>query len=97
MKYVLLVCATLAALAMVVSSSLAQTGAGHLAPLTIGYELTWSTLDGGGAMSNSGGSYSLDGTIGQPEAGVLSRGTFTLNGGFWLPSSYLVYLPAILR
>jgi hypothetical protein len=66
----------------------AQTGGG--------YDLTWSTIDGGGG-SSSGGGYQLIGTLGQPEAGVSSGGGYTLNSGFWLPSSYLVYLPAILR
>jgi uncharacterized membrane protein len=47
------------------------------------YELTWSTLDGGGATSSTGGTYSLDGTIGQPDAGTMSGGTYSLGGGFW--------------
>ena len=46
------------------------------------YDLTWFTIGGGGG-SSSGGSYSLDGTIGQPDAGMLSGGDYTLEGGFW--------------
>jgi hypothetical protein len=46
------------------------------------YDLAWWTIDGGGGTS-SGGTYSVTGTIGQPDAGVLSGGNYTLEGGFW--------------
>jgi len=46
------------------------------------YSVDWFTVDGGGGTS-SGGVYSLSGTIGQPDAGKLSGGTYTLDGGFW--------------
>ena len=46
------------------------------------YSLDWSTIDGGGGTS-TGGVYSVSGTIGQPDAGLLSGGNFTLQGGFW--------------
>jgi hypothetical protein len=46
------------------------------------YSASWSTIDGGGGMS-TGGSYALQGTIGQPDAGVMSGGAFTISGGFW--------------
>ncbi len=46
------------------------------------YSLDWSTLDGGGGTS-TGGVYSVSGTIGQPDAGAMSGGSFTLVGGFW--------------
>jgi len=36
----------------------AQTGGG--------YDLTWNTLDGGGATFSAGGDYQLGGTLGQP-------------------------------
>jgi hypothetical protein len=41
------------------------------------------TIDAGGLMFSSGGDYELSGTIGQPDAGILSGGEFTLTGGFW--------------
>jgi hypothetical protein len=45
--------------------------------------INWSTIDGGGGTS-SGGTFSLSGTIGQPDAGAaISGGTFTVLGGFW--------------
>ncbi|MFZ4576322.1 MAG: hypothetical protein ACOYN0_18205, partial [Phycisphaerales bacterium] len=47
------------------------------------YSISWYTVDGGGGTS-SGGTYTLSGTIGQPDAGApLTGGTFTLVGGFW--------------
>jgi len=65
-----------------------------------GYDLTWSTIDGGGAMFSTGGGYSLGGTIGQPDVRwTLEGGQFTLGGGFWGSGArqILVYLPLVLR
>ncbi len=53
----------------------AQTGGG--------FDLSWSTVDGGGATSSTGGTFGLGGTIGQPDAGRQTGGAFTLDGGFW--------------
>lgn len=48
------------------------------------YSIPWSTIDGGGVLNSSGGSYTLSGTIGQPDAGAtMSGGSFSLTGGFW--------------
>ena len=46
------------------------------------YDLSWSTIDGGGGTS-TGGNYSLSGTIGQPDAGTIAGGDYELTGGFW--------------
>jgi hypothetical protein len=46
------------------------------------YAINWHTVGGGGGTS-SGGIYSLSGTIGQPDAGVLTGAGFELVGGFW--------------
>jgi hypothetical protein len=46
------------------------------------YSIDWFTIDGGGGTS-TGGVYSVSGTIGQPDAGHMSGGNFTLDGGFW--------------
>jgi hypothetical protein len=46
------------------------------------YSIDWSTIDGGGGTS-TGGVYAVTGTIGQPDAGAMSGGNFTLQGGFW--------------
>jgi hypothetical protein len=53
------------------SSALAQT-----------YSIDWCSVDGGGGTS-TGGVYSVSGTIGQPDAGVLTGSNFRLDGGFW--------------
>jgi hypothetical protein len=49
------------------------------------FELSWYTIDGGGGMFSSGGSFELGGTVGQPDAAiaVLYGGPFQLSGGFW--------------
>ena len=56
------------------SSALAMTGGD--------YEISWSTIDGGGGRS-TGGDYALVGTVGQPDAGDMAGGDFELSGGFW--------------
>ena len=62
-----------------------------------GYDLTWSTIDGGGGTSTGGG-YSLSGTIGQADAGKMSGGAYSLSGGFWAAfEGILNYLPLIRR
>ncbi|HSH05024.1 MAG TPA: hypothetical protein VLL52_21095 [Anaerolineae bacterium] len=50
------------------------------------FDLSWSTIDGGGGTSTSG-NFTLSGTIGQPDAGTMSGGNFSLNGGFWQPAT----------
>ncbi len=47
-----------------------------------GFDLSWSTIDGGGGTS-TGGVYSVSGTIGQPDAGIMSGGNYQIAGGFW--------------
>ena len=49
------------------------------------FKISRSTIDGGGVMFSAGGDFELSGTIGQPDAGVLSGGEFELSGGFWFP------------
>jgi len=46
------------------------------------YAIDWFTIDGGGGTS-TGGVYSVSGTIGQPDAGKMSGGNYTIDGGFW--------------
>ena len=74
--------------------ALAQSGAG--------YDLTWSTVDGGGGTFSVGGGYSLGGTAGQPDAGQLAGGDYSLAGGFWsgggpAGAPYRVHLPIVVR
>jgi hypothetical protein len=64
-----------------------------------GYEIAWFTMDAGGGRS-AGGDYTLNGTIGQPEAGSpTSGGDYTLTGGFWpgLTVHPRIYLPLVQR
>ena len=46
------------------------------------FTIDWFTIDGGGGTS-TGGTYSVTGTIGQPDAGRMSGGAYSLEGGFW--------------
>jgi hypothetical protein len=46
------------------------------------YSIDWYTIDGGGGTS-TGGVYTVSGTIGQPDAGHMSGGNYTVDGGFW--------------
>ncbi len=47
------------------------------------YELSWSTIDSGGAMDMAGGMFTLSGGIGQFDAGDAGSGNFDLSAGFW--------------
>ena len=82
---------SLAVLLLPVAAALAQPG---------GYDLSWWTVDGGGGTLENG-SYTLSGTIGQPDAAAWQGGGYTLAGGLWGgragPVAYDVYLPLVLR
>ena len=56
-------------------------------------------MDSGGYTLSTGEGYSLGGTAGQPDAGVLTGEDYTLAGGFWGGASveYRVCLPLVLR
>lgn len=50
-------------------------------------QINWNTVDGGGAMSSTGGTFAIAGTIGQPDASSftspMTGGAYSLIGGFW--------------
>jgi len=46
------------------------------------YSIDWYTIDGGGGTSSSS-TYTISGTIGQHDAGLLIGPTYTVQGGFW--------------
>jgi hypothetical protein len=46
------------------------------------YSINWYKVAGGGGTS-TGGPYSLSGTIGQPDAGSMTGGSYGIVGGFW--------------
>lgn len=49
-----------------------------------GYDLTWNTVGAGGGASGDA-QYRVDGSIGEPDAGLvtLTDGTYSVTGGFW--------------
>lgn len=62
------------------------------------YDLTWNSIDGGSAIQLTGGSYSLGGSVGQPDAGTQSGGNYSLIGGFWVDFlGRRIMLPLIIR
>ena len=72
------------------------------AALQATYELVKSSSLPGG--SGSAGIYSISSSIGQPAAGEVSAGNYTLGGGFWgggilvpATSQRMVYLPLVRR
>ena len=49
-------------------------------------------------MWSAGGAYTLGGTVGQPDAGVLSGGDYILSGGFWgAGGMYFGFLPVVMK
>jgi hypothetical protein len=83
----------LATLLTLLASRLAAAPSGAL-------RLDWWTIDGGGGSSQSAaGELRLSGTIGQPDAGMLSGGDLSLRSGFWTDAkaSYTVFIPLILQ
>lgn len=68
-----------------------------------GYAVPWWTVDSGGGLA-AGGGYTLGGSVGQPDAGWLRGGEYTLSGGFWgssapqtPPGPSALYLPMLAR
>jgi hypothetical protein len=66
-----------------------------------GYDLSWWTVDTGGITLSTADGYTLGGTAGQPDAGLLTGGDYTLGGGFWgggaLGVHRRLYLPLVMR
>ena|SRR5579859_3681740 len=46
------------------------------------YNISWYKIAAGGGTSTNG-TYSLSGTIGQPDAGHMAGGNYAIDGGFW--------------
>lgn len=46
------------------------------------YGVDWYKVAGGGGTS-SNGQYVVSGTVGQPDAGSMSGGNYSVTGGFW--------------
>ncbi len=72
--------------------------AAQAAPSADVYDLSWWTVDGGGAQNAIGGDYTLSGTINQHDDGPASDGVYTLDGGFWVDVfGFKISLPLIQR
>ena len=88
---------TILTLALFVAFRALNVRVGYAAPRS-GYEISWYTIDGGGAQDLSGGTYTLSGTVGQFDAGSQSGGSYALAGGYWVELfGYRLSLPLILR
>jgi hypothetical protein len=77
-------------------AALAQESGTSAAPDAT-YTIPWYTVDGGGGTS-SGGIYALQGTAGQPDAGVLTGGEYTLTGGYWYTQAARgIWMPLVIK
>lgn len=47
------------------------------------FDLSWYTIDGGGATFSAGGIFEVGGSIGQPDVGRMTGGMYEIVGGFW--------------
>jgi len=56
-------------------------------------DLSWFTINSGGQMFGAGATFQMGSTIGQPDAGILSGGGFTLSGGFWFGGTVVTSVP----
>jgi hypothetical protein len=76
--------------------ALAQGGDKPAAP-DDAYSISWYTVDGGGGTS-AGEPFTLLGTAGQPDAGTLTGGDYTLTGGFWYARpAAAIWLPLVFK
>lgn len=69
-----------------------------LAQTSSSFDLRWNVLAGGGGESTSAG-YRVAGTYGQAMTGppAATGGSFHVTSGFWIPGTWKVYLPLVLR
>jgi uncharacterized membrane protein len=66
------------------------------------YQLVKSNIGSGGSAGN--GAYSVSSSVGQPDVGQVSAGSYTLGGGFWgggiivsVGGGYNLYLPLAIK
>jgi hypothetical protein len=85
---ILLLC--LSVVAMFSGAAYAQTGGG--------FDLSWQVIGGGGGQS-AGGSFTVDGTVGQAVVGSSARSGYTVDHGFWTGAAIQVrlLLPLVLK
>ena len=92
LKRIIAIIAVVVAMLVLTSAVLAQSGGT--------FNLTWNSINGGGGRVTSS-SYTMEGSIGQPYAGTLTSGSYSLTAGFQtqteVATRHEVYLPAILK
>lgn len=73
--------------------------AAPLALAAIGADLSWHVFSGGGGGPVAAGSFTLQSSVGQSLAGVISSGAFRACAGFWCRPLLVhdLFLPLILR
>jgi hypothetical protein len=88
-------------IAVVLISLIGLASSARAAPYAT-YELVKSSIGPGG--SGSAGIYTVASSIGQPAAGEVSAGIYTLGGGFWgggvivpVQNNYNLFLPLVLK
>jgi hypothetical protein len=90
---------TLAAMLLLVPTASAKSGGTVSTVLDTNYTLSWWTVDGGGITFAEGSGYTLGATTGQPDAGIVEGGAYTLVGGFWsgVLARVRVYLALVMH
>jgi uncharacterized membrane protein YbjE (DUF340 family) len=96
-RYILSVLLLLFLAVAVLAVAQAGTAENGVASLLNTFDLSWWTVDDGGATAVTGGDYSLGGTIGQADTAVMSGGGYALSGGFWRETINTTYLPLVVR
>jgi hypothetical protein len=86
-------------LCVVVALGALPSARSEAATVVNGYDLSWWSVDGGGATGGSSGLYALGATLGQHDARVWAGGDYSLAGGFWpgAPVEYRTWMPLLLR
>ena len=87
----------LLALLAVVVLGLLMTSSARASVQTV--ELSWSSIDSGGASFVSNGIYSLGYTIGQADYSSLTAGSTQLKEGFWggVAPNYPAFMPLVRK
>ncbi len=57
------------------------------------FTLVHSVIAGGAVTGSTGGTFSLNGTAGQPSAAVLTETRFVVSVGYWITPPLLVFAP----
>lgn len=64
------------------------------------YLINWYSMDSGGTMAATGGSFELKGTMGQVDTAVSGQDNYDIQAGFWAGAEsgpYQIYLPFIQK